>query len=118
MQLRDLQKKARLRLLKMHFEAKVGHIGGNLSALDAMLYLHYNIMNQGDRFILSKGHAAGALYISLWSVGKISEDQLLTFHKDQTKLAGHPPVNWIDEISFATGSLPFPLGNIAAIATK
>ena len=106
----ELQKQARLRLLKMHFEAKVGHIGGNLSSLDAILYLHHNIMQKEDHFILSKGHAAGALYIALWSVGKISDEQLLTFHKDQTKLAGHPVPNWIAEIPFATGSLGHGLG--------
>jgi transketolase len=106
----ELQKQARLRLLKMHFEAKVGHIGGNLSSLDAILYLHHNVMQKEDHFILSKGHAAGALYIALWSVGKISDEQLLTFHKEQTKLAGHPAPNWIAEIPFATGSLGHGLG--------
>ena len=44
----ELQKQARLRLLKMHFEAKVGHIGGNLSSLYAMLYLHHNVMQKKD----------------------------------------------------------------------
>ena len=106
----ELQKQARLRLLRMHFEAKVGHIGGNLSSLDAILYLHHNVMQKEDHFILSKGHAAGALYIALWSVGKISNEQLLTFHKEQTKLAGHPAPNWIAEIPFATGSLGHGLG--------
>jgi transketolase len=67
-------------------------------------------MQKEDHFILSKGHAAGALYIALWSVGKISDDQLLTFHKEQTKLAGHPAPNWIAEIPFATGSLGHGLG--------
>ena len=112
----ELQKKARLRLLKMHFESGVGHIGGNLSALDVMLYLHHNILTKNDRFILSKGHAAGALYIALWSVGKISDEQLLTFHKDHTKLAGHPAVNWINEIPFATGSLGHGLGLACGVA--
>lgn len=105
-----------MRLLKMHFDAGVGHIGGNLSALDAMLYLHHNILTKNDRFILSKGHSAGALYVALWSVGKISDEQLLTFHKDRTKLAGHPPLNWIDEIPFATGSLGHGLGLACGVA--
>lgn len=113
----DLQKRARLRLLKMHFEAGVGHIGGNLSALDAMIHLHHYSMNSSDRFVLSKGHAAGALYVALWSIGKISDDQLKTFHKDNTKLAGHPPLNWIDEIPFATGSLGHGLGLACGLAT-
>ncbi len=110
MNFHELQKKARLRLLQMHYEAGVGHIGGNLSALDSMLYLHHNVMQKDDQFILSKGHAAGALYIALWSIGKISEAELKTFHRDNTKLAGHPIPNFIPEIPFATGSLGHGLG--------
>ena len=112
----NLQKQARLRLLKMHFEARAGHIGGNLSALDSVLYLHHFILKNNDRFILSKGHAAGALYIALWSVGKISDVQLSTFHQEKTKLAGHPIPNWIDEIPFATGSLGHGLGLACGLA--
>ncbi len=112
----QLSKEARLRLLKMHFESGVGHIGGNLSALDAMLFLHHFVMQKDDQFILSKGHSAGALYITLWSLGKISDDQLKTFHKDNTKLAGHPPVNSFAEIPFATGSLGHGLGLACGIA--
>ncbi len=112
----DLQKRARLRLLKMHFEAGVGHIGGNLSALDVILYLHHHIISNSDRFILSKGHAVGAFYITLWSIGKISEGQLLTFHKERTKLAGHPVASWIEEIPFATGSLGHGLGLACGVA--
>ncbi|MDX2082843.1 MAG: 1-deoxy-D-xylulose-5-phosphate synthase N-terminal domain-containing protein [Rickettsiales bacterium] len=112
----DLQKKARLRLLKMHFEAGVGHIGGNLSALDSMLYLHHFVLEKNDHFILAKGHAAGALYITLWSLGKISDSQLKTFHQDKTKLAGHPPFNWIEEIPFATGSLGHGFGLACGLA--
>lgn len=112
----DLKKKSVLRLLQMHFEAGVGHIGGNLSALDAMLFLHHFVMQKNDRFILSKGHAAGALYVTLWSLGKISEDQLKTFHKDNTKLVGHPAPNSFDEIPFATGSLGHGLGLACGVA--
>ncbi len=112
----ELRKKSVLRLLQMHFEAGVGHIGGNLSALDVMLYLHHFVMRKNDRFILSKGHAAGALYIALWSLGKISDDQLKTFHKDKTKLAGHPAPNSFEEIPFATGSLGHGLGLACGMA--
>ena len=107
---------ARRRLLQMHFESKVGHIGGNLSALDCMLYLHTSVMEKDDVFVLSKGHAAGALYITLWSLGQIDEDELKTFHKDQTRLAGHPAANWHKGIAFATGSLGHGLGLAAGVA--
>ena len=52
---------SRKRLLKMHFESGVGHIGGNLSCLDAMMLTFHEYVGEEDRFILSKGHAAGAL---------------------------------------------------------
>jgi len=72
---------ARKRLLQMHYESGVGHIGGNLSCLDAMLLALHEYVGLEDRFILSKGHSAGALYIALWSLGRLSDDSLTTFHK-------------------------------------
>jgi len=98
-------KRARKRLLKMHFESGVGHIGGNLSALDAMLIVWHEYLREEDKFVLSKGHSAGALYIALWSLGRLLEKDLKLFHKDNTLLAGHPPAQGIEEIPFATGSL-------------
>ena len=108
--------RARARLLQMHYEAKVGHIGGNLSALDAMLHLHGVVMSDHDQFVLSKGHSAGALYITLWAMGFIPEDALATFHKDGTQLAGHPVAHWHKGIAFATGSLGHGLGLAAGVA--
>lgn len=96
---------ARKRLLQMHFESGVGHIGGNLSALDAMLIVFHEYLGAKDEFVLSKGHSAGALYISLWSVGRLRDQDLKLFHKDDTLLAGHPPAKGIADIPFATGSL-------------
>lgn len=96
---------ARRRLLQMHFESGVGHIGGNLSALDAMLIVFHEYLNSKDLFVLSKGHSAGALYISLWSTGQLQDEDLKLFHKDNTLLAGHPPAKGIADIPFATGSL-------------
>ena len=98
-------RRARCRLLQMHFEAGVGHIGGNLSALDLLLCLYHNVLGPDDAFILSKGHAAGAMYVTLWSAGRLPEEALKTFHKDATMLSGHPPAHGIPEILFATGSL-------------
>jgi transketolase len=100
----------------MHYESKVGHIGGNLSALDAMLQLHGRIMGKEDLFVLSKGHAAGALYVSLWAVGLISDEELKTFHKDGTTLAGHPVAHWHKGVAYATGSLGHGLGLAAGAA--
>ena len=107
---------ARKRLLQMHYESGVGHIGGNLSCLDAMLLTLHEYVGLEDRFILSKGHSAGALYISLWSLGRLSDDSLTTFHKDNTLLAGHPPASGIKDILFATGSLGHGLSLAAGTA--
>ena len=107
---------ARKRLLQMHFESRAGHIGGNLSAIDLLIVLHHCVLEKDDVFILSKGHAAGALYVTLWSIGRLSDDDLRQFHKDRTKLAGHPAPNWIPQIPFATGSLGHGLPLAVGIA--
>ncbi|HTB21275.1 MAG TPA: transketolase [bacterium] len=111
-----LIRRAQARLLEMHFNAKIGHIGGNLSSLDALLVLHHSILGEDDVFVLSKGHGAGALYVALWSKGAISDDQLNQFHQDGVKLAGHPSAGWHPEIRFATGSLGHGLGLAAGTA--
>jgi transketolase len=113
---KDIIRSARLRLLRMHHESRVGHIGGNLSCLDVLLTLHHRILVAEDRFVLSKGHAAGALYVTLWSLGLLSDSQLEQFHKDGTQLAGHPPPRGIPGVAFATGSLGHGLGLAAGLA--
>jgi len=107
---------ARKRLLQMHFESGVGHIGGNLSALDAMLIVFHEYLDGEDKFVLSKGHSAGALYITLWSLGRLRDQDLKLFHKDNTLLAGHPPAKGIVDILFATGSLGHGLSLAAGTA--
>ncbi len=108
--------KAKLRLLQMHYESGVGHIGGNLSALDTLLALYHFVLKSDDLFVLSKGHAAGALYVALWSIGALTDQDLRTFHKDGTRLPGHPPAAGIPEVIFATGSLGHGLGLACGLA--
>ena len=108
--------RARKRLLQMHFESCVGHIGGNLSALDAMMVLYHKVLCPDDVFILSKGHAAGALYVTLWTAGRLSDDDLKTFHGEGTRLSAHPAPGWSADIPFATGSLGHGLPDAAGIA--
>ncbi|WP_246102037.1 transketolase [Methylobacterium terricola] len=111
---------ARWRLLAMHRDAGVGHVGGNLSALDAMMLVHHEMLGASDRFVLSKGHAAGALYVTLWSRGLIAEADLATFHADGTRLPGHPPARGLPGIRFGTGSLGhgLPLAGGLALAAR
>jgi transketolase len=93
------------RLLEMHSESNTGHVGGNLSCFDALFVLFQLNFNEEDRFILSKGHAAGAFYIVLWSLGKILDSELATFCKNDTKFPGHPSGTGIPGLLFPTGSL-------------
>lgn len=112
----ELLVNAKCRLLRMHFESNVGHIGGNLSCLDALLYLHHYVLGADDTFVLSKGHSAGALYVTLWSIGRLSDENLCSFHRDASKLAGHPVAGWLPEISVASGSLGHGLPIAAGMA--
>jgi transketolase len=79
-----------------------GYIVGNLSALDSMLIVWHEYLSKKDKFVLSKSHSAGALYIALWSLGCLIDQGLKLFHKDNMLFAGHPAAQWIEEISFAT----------------
>jgi transketolase len=109
--------KSKQRLLQMHFEAGVGHIGGNLSSFDAIMLIHHEyLQSEGSKFILSKGHSAGALYVSLWSIGLLSDQDLKRFNKDGTNLPAHTPVSGIPGILFATGSLGHGLSLAAGTA--
>jgi len=108
-------------MLELHFQSGVGHVGGNLSCLDALMVLFHRVMRPEDRFVLSKGHAAGALYVTLWSLGRL-EEPLESFHRDATLLAGHPPAKGLKEVLFASGSLghglPFAAGLALAARLK
>lgn len=89
----------------MHREANAGHLGGNFSCVDAIITVHHRVMKKTDRFILSKGHSAGSLYVALWSIGELTDDDLKTFCKDGTRFPGHPSGSGIPGLQFPTGSL-------------
>ena len=106
----------RRRVLDMTYGVgKVGaHLGGSLSMIEllACLYvgtIRYDPHNQGwegrDRVILSKGHAALALYPAMAEAGILDDELLETFKKDGSKLGGHPSINGLPGIEFASGSL-------------
>ena len=94
-----------MRLLQLHFEANCGHVGGNFSCIEALMTLHHRVMAPDDRFVLSKGHSAGALYATLWSLGRLSDAELQTFTRDDSLLPGHPSGRGIPGLMFSTGSL-------------
>ncbi len=115
----SLKNKARLirnQMLDMIFSAKKGHIGGSLSCVDILTCLYYNgILNEQDKFILSKGHAVLSLYIILADLGIFDKKLLLNYQKDNGVLLSHPH-RTVPGIVADTGSLGHGLGIAAGIA--
>lgn len=102
--------------------AKVGHIGSSLSVADIVAVLYYKVMTitspddpERDRFVLSKGHAALAMYAAFYLRGWISEADLSTFCGSDTLLGVHPEHQQTG-VDFSTGSLGMGLGFAAGAA--
>ena len=99
-----LIKNIRTNILKLTFDAKSSHIGSSLSVVEILYALYFNILKKNDRFILSKGHAALALYCTLFEKGFISLKTLRSYGKDNTVLMGHAS-HKVNGVEFSTGSL-------------
>lgn len=119
----QIQKK----ILKMKYESQEGHLGSALSCVDILNVLYFKILNidpknplaeNRDRFILSKGHAASALYAVLAERGFFDEKELDTYCKDGSKLAGHPTKGCAAGVEASTGALGhgLPIGLGIALA--
>lgn len=91
------------RILELAHQSKEGHIPSSLSILD-ILYVIYSNMNNDDKFILSKGHAALGLYVVLEHFQKIPEDSLNDFCSFNSEFGGHP-CSSVESIEASTGSL-------------
>lgn len=114
---KKLQEELYLSLIELLFNSHSGHIGSCLSCMDILIQTWLFEMKPEDTFILSKGHAAPALYIVLNKLGIISNKDLQTFHKDATKLPAHTPNgHYKKEIPFPTGSLGHGLSLSCGIA--
>jgi len=93
-------------LLGCYHRAHAGHIAASLSCLEILVDLLFRRMCKEDYVILSKGHAAMGLYTVLAKSGRLDEAELMTFYKEGTRLAAHPPCSGqIPAIPFGTGSL-------------
>ena len=114
-----LQKSTRKKLLSLYHKANAGHIGCALSCIDILIAL-FDVKSKDERVILSKGHAAAALYVVLNSTGEIDDKTLGTFYQNGTKLSAHPSANSFPNIPFALGSLGhgLPIGCGMATANK
>lgn len=128
MDIRHLENKARRvrsKVLEMIVGAGRGHIGGSLSATDILVALYHGKLlrydtanpewDRRDRFIMSKGHSAEALYAVLADVGFFPTELLRSYGDDGSSLGGHVD-NLLPGIDVSTGSLGHGLGIAAGIA--
>lgn len=106
--------KVRMGIIEGTFNAKSGHPGGSLSIAEILTYLYFKEMNvdpaspkaeNRDRFVLSKGHAAPALYSVMAERGFFPVEELKTLRKVGSRLQGHPSMNYLPGIDISTGSL-------------
>jgi len=115
--------------LQMVHRARMGHPGGDLSAADilAVLFLHVlrldpvdRLAPGRDRFILSKGHCAAALYATMAEAGLLAREELAGFGAPLSALNGHPDRNKVPGIEANTGPLGhgLPIGVGLALAAK
>ena len=96
--------------------AYTGHVPSALSVLDIIYVLYHNAMQDGDRFVLSKGHAALALYAVLADMGTITRDAMLAFGTYGAACGGHPDACKVPGVEFSTGGLGHGLGMAAGMA--
>lgn len=106
--------KVRMGIIEGVHSAKSGHPGGSLSCADILTYLYFKRMNidpknpkmpDRDRFVLSKGHAAPALYSVLAERGYFDTELLNTLRHIGSILQGHPDMKHIPGVDMSTGSL-------------
>ncbi len=104
----------RMGIIEGTFNAKSGHPGGSLSIAEILTYLYFKEMNvdaaepmkaDRDRFVLSKGHAAPALYAVMAQKGYFPVEELKTLRKVDSRLQGHPSMNYLPGIDISSGSL-------------
>ena len=106
--------KVRMGIIEGVHSAKAGHPGGSLSCADILTYLYFAHMNvdpknpkmpNRDRLVLSKGHAAPALYSVLAQKGYFEVETLKTLRQIGSILQGHPDMKHIPGVDMSTGSL-------------
>ncbi|MCA9799995.1 MAG: transketolase [Cyanobacteria bacterium HKST-UBA04] len=112
--LSELSRKLRIDILDMIFTAQSGHPGTSLSCIDLLVCLFGELMQHDakrpdwadrDRFVLSKGHGAPALYAILMHHGYIGWEEKPTLRQVNSNLQGHPASKYVDGVDISTGSL-------------
>lgn len=126
---RNLSNQSRIEILGMTHKAGASHVGSALSIIDILALLYsgqFDLLSDSpeltpnDAFILSKGHAAAALYAILYLKGKISRTDLDSYCADGALLGGHVSHNNVSGVELSTGSLGhgLPYGVGIALAKK
>jgi transketolase len=127
--LREMATDVRREIVGMIDHAGLGHIGGDLSVTDILVTLFGAVLDvdptdparaDRDRFVLSKGHCAGALYATLAHCGFFGREELATFMAPLSALNGHPNRTKVPGVETNTGPLGhgFPVGVGTALAAK
>lgn len=123
--LKKIAEEIRLGILEGTYNAGSGHPGGSLSCADIMAYLYFEQLRvdpanprweDRDRFVLSKGHAAPALYSALALRGFFPREDIKTLRKIDSHLQGHPDMNKTPGVDISTGSLGIGVSNACGMA--
>lgn len=113
-ELQAIARELRIDIIKTLHKSQSGHTGGSLSSVDILTALYFNEMNinpatphdaNRDYFVLSKGHGAPALYVTLARAGYFDRCELATLRCYGTILQGHPDMNLTPGVEISTGSL-------------
>jgi transketolase len=112
-ELKKIAHKVRIHIVKSTYTARSGHPGGSLSAVEILTALYFKVMKHDpknpkwpdrDRFVLSKGHAAPALYAVLAEAGYFDVSELQKLRKLGSMLQGHPDMLKTPGVEASTGS--------------
>jgi transketolase len=112
--LEALARRGRMLVIESVARAGAGHVGGPLSAMDLLVALFFRVLRidparpdwpERDRFVLSKGHSAIALYVTMAMRGYLPVEELATFDAAGTRLQGHPDMTRLPGLDASTGSL-------------
>jgi transketolase len=113
-ELKRIAAQARVDALQMIYAAQSGHPGTSFSCLDILTSLYFSRMSHSsvndkaperDRFVMSKGHGAPALYAVLMASGYIDRAEIPTLRQVNSKLQGHPASRYVKGVDVSTGSL-------------
>ena len=125
LQLKKTANNVRLGIIESVYNAKCGHPGGSLSIADILTYLYFEEMNvdpinpqdeNRDRFVLSKGHTAPALYSTLAERGFFDKEELKSLRKTHSRLQGHPDMKGVPGVDMSTGSLGLGISTACGMA--